>query len=393
MRMGCLPADTLRGYVQGTIWRGFGYAEPMKARGCLVCLVCAACAVLAIPPAGVVAKSGNVVRAGSFELSASLPDHDGFSYSIDASGHHRVELTVSRDATTVTYATKGSAGAHGVHANFGRFGRVDVQIEPEPEESLVLPEPDNCTGKGPTLLPGKFHGSVRFAGEPGVEGVSAHRGRVIVFRDFKSVCKKQRHRHHRNRGKSGNKREGKLDLVALTARSRTGGRTTRFEVVSLSPPSHPALAFSIVLGALSERVGHVEITRSAFELAEEVLKLSRRSAQPRTAIVTPPKPFLGSATFSQTAGSAPTWSGDLGIHLPGAGLVPLAGPEFRARLCRGLSFDAVERCAYGSGSHSQPFAEARLSSLRYLRNSSSSAGSTLYTWSGSGKWRLRTSAP
>jgi hypothetical protein len=109
-----------------------------------------------------------------------------------------------------------------------------------------------------------------------------------------------------------------------------------------------------------------------------------------------PKPFLGSATYSDNRDSAPTWSGDLRLPLPGAGVVPLTGRSFKVKFCRVLSDAALERCleaAQGSGSHSQPLALARLSSLRYLRNSSSSAGSTLYTWSGSGKRRLRTSAP
>jgi hypothetical protein len=68
-------------------------------------------------------------------------------------------------------------------------------------------------------------------------------------------------------------------------------------------------------------------------------------------------------------------SGDLGISLPGLGPMPLAGPEFSADLCRIASISAIRQCLrtrrslrpvflYGSGSHSQPLALARLSSLR-----------------------------
>ena len=361
----------------------------MSARLHLAYLLCAFVATL---PAGAVAKPGYVVRPGSFELSASLPKRDGFSYLLSASGHHRVELTVFRGSTFVTYAVRGNASAHGMHADFGRFGRVDLQVELKPAESPPpLPEGGNCTGNGPTLLDGSFRGSVRFAGEPGVEGVTARRGGISVVRDFRSVCRQHRHRHHGH--DSGSAQDEKLAIKALAAESLSGGRTTRFETLTLGLQARPTVNFSLVFAGRTEKIGRVAISREALEFTEDVLKLSQPGAQPRTALATPPKPFLGSATFSQTADAAPTWSGDLGVHLPGAGLVPLAGPEFRARLCRGLSFDAVERCLQGSGSHSQPLAEARLSSLRYLRNSSSSAGSTLYTWSGSGKWRLRTSAP
>ncbi len=353
----------------------------------MVCFVCSACTALALTlPAGAAAQPGYVVRRGSFELSAELPAHDGFSYLISASGHHRVELTLFRGSTVVTYATRGRAGAHGLHADLGPFGQIDLEIELDPAESPPpLPEPGNCTGKGPTFLDGTYHGNVRFVGEPGVEGVTSHRGSVSVLRDFKSVCKLHHHRRRHHQDDSGGDRNEALEIEALSAQARSEGRTTRFEALSLGLRTRPAVNFSLVFGGVTERVGRVEISREALEFTENVLRVSKPGRQPRTATTNPPKPFLGGAAFSQSGDSPPTWSGDLGIHLPGAGLTPLAGPGFRARLCRGISFDAVERCLYGSGSHSQPLALARLSSLRYLRNSSSSAGSTLYTWSGSGK--------
>jgi hypothetical protein len=59
--------------------------------------------------------------------------------------------------------------------------------------------------------------------------------------------------------------------------------------------------------------------------------------------------------------------------LPGTEPLPLAGESFIARLCPSLSILASclsrhelarVRSRYGSGSHSQPLALARLSSLR-----------------------------
>lgn len=65
---------------------------------------------------------------------------------------------------------------------------------------------------------------------------------------------------------------------------------------------------------------------------------------------------------------------DLGLRLPVSGLIPLTGPELETEFCRAAEPAHFERCleslledsplAQGSGSHSQPLALARLSSLR-----------------------------
>ncbi len=346
--------------------------------------------IASLLPATAAARSDYVVHPGRFDLSVDLPDHDGFSYSIEAAGHHRIELVAFKGSTSVTYEVEGSAGAHGVHANFGSLGRVDLQIAVDPKESpLSLPEPENCTGRGPTLLSGSIHGTASFEGEPGVAGMTAHRGGVTILRDFKSVCRKQHRRHHRRGDEKGESEK----IEGLIAQAHSEGRTTKFAALSLELQAKPPVVFSLVAASQTERRGQVEVSRRALEFAKELFKSGTGPTRPRTTTLTPPQPFLGSATLSQAPGSAPTWEGDLGVRLLGAGLVPLAGPGFSARLCQGRSLDAFDACFQGSGSHSQPLALARLSSLRYLRNSSSSAGSTLYTWSGSGKWRLRTSAP
>jgi hypothetical protein len=44
-------------------------------------------------------------------------------------------------------------------------------------------------------------------------------------------------------------------------------------------------------------------------------------------------PFSGSARYRTTADGPPSLLGDLAVHIPGEGELPLAGPEFRAILC------------------------------------------------------------
>ena len=359
--------------------------------------ICVCAALTLALPAAAAAKPGYKVHPGSFGLTIGLPRHDGASYSISASDHRHVELRVFKDEAFLTYRVEGRASSHGVHANFGPLGRVDLKIDLEGNEPVPFLSLPGCKGKRPAFLLGRFHGSIRYSGEGDVKGLIAHRGAVGIEREFRTVCKtahhhRHPHRHHPKKKKK-KKKNDQLELDLLFAKSRGEGRKVELAVLNLSLPSKPSLSFAFVFAVSSEQRGRVLISRSFLEITEHILALSKRGATPETALVKIPKPFLGSATYSDSQDSAPTWSGDLRLPLPGAGVVPLTGPSFRVKFCRSRSDAELNRCLQGSGSHSQPLALAKLSSLRYLWNSSSSAGSTLYTWSGSGKWRLRTSAP
>lgn len=352
-----------------------------------------ALAIVFILPASALAKPGYAVLPGGFELFASLPKHDGSSYSIYAPDHRHVELRVSRNGASATYRVKGRVSSHGLHADFGPLGHIDLKIDLKGNEPPPFPLPRNCKGKRPSFLAGTYHGTVRFEGEREVKGLTVHRGPVSVEREFKLTCKRHPRPRHPHPKKGQHKQKDQFELDLLLAKSHGEGRKVEFVVLNLALRSKPSLSFALVIADVSERLGRVQISRSFLEITDHVLTVSKPGTTPETTLVKPPKPFRGSATYAASPDSPPTWTGDLRVPLPGAGPVPLTGPGFNAKFCRGTSEPAVERCLHGSGSHSQPLALAKLSSLRYLRNSSSSAGSTLYTWSGSGKWRLRTSAP
>jgi hypothetical protein len=140
-------------------------------------------------------------------------------------------------------------------------------------------------------------------------------------------------------------------------------------------------------GSVHERLGRVRIVREAMEIVEEPeLRLSPKGRKSSTVKLKPSEPFAGEALYLKRADSPATWTGDLRVRLPGIGEVPLAGPEFDVRLCRSDGIEALNlllkcvssietlafpsspveqlRLPYGSGSHSQPLALARLSSLR-----------------------------
>jgi hypothetical protein len=51
------------------------------------------------------------------------------------------------------------------------------------------------------------------------------------------------------------------------------------------------------------------------------------------ASVAPPAPFHGSATFHLDSSTSASWTGSLGVELPGVGNVSLAGTGFWSALC------------------------------------------------------------
>jgi hypothetical protein len=160
------------------------------------------------------------------------------------------------------------------------------------------------------------------------------------------------------------KRPPSIEIGALQAKAKGEGRTTLFEAFTLAPPRNPALSLGFAFGAAYERQEEVRIARTALEIFSLGIVMSKRGKEPETVKVKMEKPFTGRARYSRSPGSPASWTGNLSVKLPGADPLALAGPGFSPVFCRGGDFAGIERCLYGSGSHSQPLALARLSSLR-----------------------------
>jgi hypothetical protein len=353
-----------------------------RAKECLTALGCALAMTLALPT-GAEARPQAKLSPGSFLLYVELPPNRGWNMSLVASNHRQVDLIASKGAMSVRYRVVGRASTRFLKADFGSLGRVDLALDlneaqPPPGYSPPKGRPSErrCRGKQPVELSGRFSGSVAFEGEANVVGVSTRSGRASVERTFRTVCRPLA--KEEPSGKRKARRLPRIEFGLLAARDHSGGRTTSVEAFGLGLSSE--VIFGLVTGSVHERLGRVRITRSALELLEEgTFKLAPKGQEGRTKLK-PPKPFTGEASFRQESGSPASWLGDLAVRLPGGGTVPLAGPGFEARLCRTGSADGLKRClletralgfsgalarhSYGSGSHSQPLALARLSSLR-----------------------------
>ena len=83
---------------------------------------------------------------------------------------------------------------------------------------------------------------------------------------------------------------------------------------------------------------HVSYDASVFNLGSDAAETFRvpNLAEPLSeAIIEPPAPFSGTATFHLETPKKANWTGDLAVELPGLGTVPLTGPKIAAGLCHG----------------------------------------------------------
>jgi hypothetical protein len=326
----------------------------MKARESVLVLACAA-ALLAVLLAPVSAAADR--SKGSISLSSiKLDESNGYELELGAIifGKRRpgVVVTAQRETASASYSMRAASGP-GIHATFGSLGQVDLGFH---RRKKVVERPErNCRWIVET---GVFRGSVRFVGEGAyvVSEVANPEGEIFRLPD--GFCG------------LGNFRPGlppglpRETVLAARVKSGTG------EVSFRASRERSARRTVLFNAGTLEHVDGMRIERSVRipgEPGEFTATGSSRAA------VSPPPPFSGSARFSDPQGEPASWEGTLAVTLPGLAAIPLTGEDFTARLCPRLSILAScllqrersrLRTSYGSGSHSQPLALARLSSLR-----------------------------
>jgi hypothetical protein len=330
-------------------------------------------AALALPAISA-AKPAYRVKPKSLHLKVPLPASNGYSAELTTAGHRQVTLSLSKGETIAHYVALGKVTRKVIEADFGDFGRISLRFRsrsrshPQLIPQALLPPPlrERCKGRGPVREGGIFTGNIRFAGEHGYTEVKASRLKGSVVRSYKRVCK-------RPGGAAGSKAKTEAESVGLLAVARRGGVQRDLIVGEVSVGTE--LSLTIAIGGLEEKVGRVAVEKFSLLFDErDSVEISPVGTKPVTAEVKLPKPFEGKASYLEEGSEPASWSGDLKLRLPGSGLVPLAGTEFEADLCHGSGIEKFDRCfkslvdrsslAQGSGSHSQPLALARLSSLR-----------------------------
>lgn len=327
-------------------------------------LVCAM-AVLALP-ASAAAKPGYKVKPKSLHLRLELPASKGYTATIETSGHRQVVLRLAKGGVVATYTALGRVTRRRIEADFGSFGHVSLRFRGKRTyhpKGLLSFLYKRCKGRKSVGERGIFVGGIRFEGDRGFARVRAHRVAGVAIRNYRRVCK------NGFRASASAIKPSEEDLFLL-AQAKGGGVLRSF----LGFKS-PLLGVTFAVGSERTKLGRVGILKSAISITQpRAIRISPRSEGPVTAKVKVARPFEGSASYLDEGEAPPTWSGTLAVRLPGSGLVQLTGPEFEAEICRAFTGDELLRCSdqlqenltfrYGSGSHSQPLALARLSSLR-----------------------------
>lgn len=357
----------------------------------------AAVLVLLALPGGASARPGDEVRPRSLHLVTSSFATRGYIVRIETVGHHRVILTAEKNSQVATYTVRGKVSRHRVRADFGRFGRVNLHFNGRPQPFAKEPKKGDssrdkrrrCRGRKPEREVGAFRGAVEFEGQRLYTRLAVGGLKGELRRSYRQVCWLRRPAPEARAHVSGNApvlvhRAGipstGFTIAVLSARARVGHSLTFFSAINLEAPFGIPIPrgerFSLISAYRQERVGRVRVFRSTFLSAGPgQVRISRRGAHPAKARVALGPPFSGTASFRDaTAKSRASWQGDLVVRLPGTGALPLTGPHFHASLCRASAFHPHSACfrqaearllaAQGSGSHSHPFALARLSSLR-----------------------------
>lgn len=357
----------------------------------------AACAVGALAlPAAADAGQHAIVKPKSLEMEFNLPSKKGYSISVGTAGHRQVRVRVANEENVLAYATYTALGRvtrKGIAADFGRFGQISLRFRSKSrvrghglEKTLPPPLRHACKGRDPVREHGVLTGNFRFEGEHGYVRAAVHRIRATLLRSYKQVC---RWKSGARAGASASARP-KIEALILSLAARRQGVARNFFAISNSFPAkdkrHPE-GVTIAFATRNEKVGRVGTSKETF-VSDDVVGISAtpRGKKPLVAEAKLPSPFVGTGTYLEEPGQEPSWSGDFGVHLPGSGRVPLTGDEFDFAFCRAISDRELDRCAdkldlsrrplalfplrvsrllaQGSGSHSQPLALARLSSLR-----------------------------
>jgi hypothetical protein len=222
-----------------------------------------------------------------------------------------------------------------LEAHYGHVLDISVTFHPKPGQGYKGGRTDGrCIGRKPEVRRGKFVGTIQFHGELGYSELVRTRLSGVSEHLFKRLCKRQ--------PRAAASSVGPPAEQLVVARVEAGAETWFRALTGIAhPKNYPQWIFE---AKRTERVGPVKITRRVLVEGEEGARLSPPGVVPVAATVAPAAPFAGSAEFHRDVDGVASWTGSLGVDLPGLGLFPLTGEGFTALTCVGEG--AAERpCA------------------------------------------------
>jgi hypothetical protein len=278
----------------------------------LASLAAAALAVAGTAFAAAAANADVVGTNAAFRLRGS----HGYSiqvlgYSKRADGRGSVLILVGTGRSGATYLAPANVTDSHVESDLGKLGRISVQFVPT---GAVEQESSPCGDDYVQFEAGAYQGTIEFRGEEDYTAASATRVRAEIKPFLGLVCFGHGEGETIGSGLPGaglKVRSASRDLVLKVNKNRPGARVT-------------------YRAELRERRDKIGIVRSVEGAARSGAFVFSHGLS--TAILDPPMPFSGAASFHRNAAVPNRWTGSLAIDFPGRSHVPLTGPGLKATL-------------------------------------------------------------
>jgi hypothetical protein len=287
-----------------------------------VALPLAALALLATPAPAVATKPRTIVHRAHEGIDLFAEGSNGYTVLVAGFSPHKALVLVEKPPQSVLYELPALIDGNRFEAHFGDV--IDVSVSFQAERRRVIPGApgQRCSGRKPESLYGTFVGTIEFHGELGFTELVSTERNGTRDRYFRRVC--------RPVPRAAASTTGPPARQLVVARPE-GSSETWFRALTgiAAPKAYPQWIFE---ARHTERIGPVSIRRQALVEAETGATLSALGITPTTAAVSPPAPFFGSAEYVEGAGPG-SWTGSLGVELPGVPPVPLTGEGFDALTC------------------------------------------------------------
>lgn len=293
--------------------------------GLSVALALAAGAILC-PIAGAAHSPGHYFLRPYRAVRFRVHGAHGYVIGVSEGSRGHFAVTVRRGPATTEYTRRAPSSdpRDEIRGELGQFGSFEVHFSPRGKPHR-LPRYSWCTGPGPTIQPGIVRGKIRFQGERGYTRVVAHQASAELETVPGQRCRvlEGGHGNHPSRF-----------TAILQAHNESVGAGIQFEAWRFSPGFRPPARRVFYEAASYDRRGPIHIIRRIrLGTDTSTFQLPNFATAPETAVIQPPAPFTGSATFTRTPESTFSWTGDLAVAFPGTDPVPLAGPDFRLDYC------------------------------------------------------------
>lgn len=270
-----------------------------------------------------------------YAVALLMPTNGVAIFVVDRLGHGNGPLVDAHSAYVVH--NRGSL-AHGViRARLGSLGRILLRFRPSGRVQVHKHMRDGCSGRPSVTEYGTFVGNVSFAGEGGYLHASLAKGKGDLTHSFRLKCKKGSAEdlepkplwEYAQPGFSVVFFSGSATVSLLYASAHADGR---YIGIRAAHQEREGPGAEVQLSVLEPK-GEMAIGRSAYvEGGPGTFLTSLPGAHPATATLAPPAPFFGEANYLEKSATSHSWTGTLGVNLPGLTL-PLTGPEFSTSLC------------------------------------------------------------